>query len=129
MLMAVGLALWAGIGAGLGLVVNSQAFTQGWSEAAPEVEGELGSPTPEIEKRAVGDRNDRRLLVAGVVAAVVSGAVSMTLIVGETVVGLLVSLLVALVSATAVLLTMTATQLAAESAPGHDDDQRTPFDQ
>lgn len=122
MLTVVGLVLWAGIGAALGLMASSQAFAQGWSEAAPD---EL--PVDE-QKPATGDRGDRRLLVAGTVSAVVAGLVSMVVIIGETAIGLLVSLPVAAIGAGAVLLVMSSMRLAAESEPGPDDDQ-IPFDQ
>ncbi|WP_143543011.1 hypothetical protein [Rhodococcus sp. NCIMB 12038] len=118
----VGLVLWAGIGAVLGLTVNSKSFAQGWSEAATE------ESSTEEQKPATGDRSDRRLLVAGTVSAVVAGLVSMVAIVGETVIGLLFSLPVAAIGAGAVLLVMSAMQLAAENALDQDDDQM-PFDQ
>lgn len=123
MLIVVGLALWAGIGAILGLTVKSTAFAEGWAEAATDQQS-----TEMPEPAAVADQSDRRLLVTGIVSAVVAGLLSMVVIIGETVVGLLVSLLVAAIGAAAVLLVVTAMGLSAETERDLDDDQ-IPFDQ
>lgn len=122
MLTVVGLVMWLGIGAALGLTVNSQAFAQGWSDAATD------QPPTEEQKPATGDPRDRRLLVTGTVSAVVAGLVSMVVIIGETVVGLLISLPVAAIGAGAVVLVVSAMGLAADSEHDKVDDQ-TPFDQ
>ena len=112
MLIGAGVLIWAAIGAILGLIVNSDAFAQGWSE----VEG--GDPSASAEKRPADDLSDRRLVAIGTAAAVVAGLVSMVVIIGESVIGLLASLPVAAIAATAVLLVVSAIGLTTDHEHG-----------
>ncbi|WP_155288617.1 hypothetical protein [Rhodococcoides fascians] len=122
MLVVVGLVLWVGIGAALGLVATSEAFAEGWSEASTQDQ-------EAVQKKGVADdHEDRRPLVAGTVAAVVAGAISMVAITGESVVGLMVSIPVAGIGAAVVLVIVSAMKLVPNDESGQDRNQ-TPFDQ
>ncbi|WP_148281111.1 hypothetical protein [Gordonia sp. KTR9] len=123
MLIVLGLVAWLTIGAALGLMVGSQAFAQGWSDAAP-AEPHSG---PRLQKEVADDRNGRRLLMVSTVTAVVTGLISMVVLIGETLVGLLISLPAAAIGAAAALLIMSAVGSAADG-DGSVDDQM-PLDQ
>lgn len=123
MLIVLGLVAWLAIGAALGLMVGSQAFAQGWSDAAPE-EPHSG---PRLQKEVADDRNGRRLLMVSMVTAVVTGLISMVVLIGETLVGLVISLPAAAIGAAAALLIMSAVGSAADGDDSVDD--QMPLDQ